>query len=94
MAKKDSVTKTIGAQNIFTDELLVDEGDRVSVSGQPGAASTVTLQRRMDGTNWRDVNAWSADVETTYVVDEACILRFGIKTGDYGASTTVRLGKG
>ncbi len=94
MAKKDSESATIVAENTFTDPMLVDEDDRASVSAQPGASTTVTLQRRMDGTNWRDVEAWTADVESTYVADEACLLRLGVKTGDYGASTTVRLGKG
>lgn len=94
MAKRDSKSATIGAQDTFSDQMQVDEGDQVSVSAQVGAASTVVLQRRLDGTNWRDVEEWTADIEGTYAADEACLLRIGIKTGDYGASSTVRLGKG
>lgn len=94
MAKRESESATIGAQDTFTEPMQVDEGDQVSVSAQVGAASTVVLQRRLDGTNWRDVEEWTVDIEGTYAADEGCLLRIGIKTGDYGASSTVRLGKG
>ena len=94
MPSPKCVSATIAAQNTFTGSLHLALGERVSVSVQPGAATTVTLQRRMDGTNWRDVFSWTADAEKTYVADESCGVRIGVKTGDYGASTTVRLGKG
>lgn len=94
MTTPNSVSATIAAQNTFTGSLGLPAGGRISVSAQPGASTTVTLQRRFDGTNWRDVDAWSVDVETSYVADESCDIRIGVKTGDYGASTTVRLGIG
>lgn len=91
---RQSVSKTIAAQNIFSDALVVDAGTRISLSIQPGSATTVTLQRRLDGTNWRDVQSWTAAVEATCVADEGGEYRLGVKTGNYGASTTVRLGVG
>ncbi len=95
MPARVPVSATIAAQNTFTGVLRVDAGSRVSVSAQPGASTTVTLQRRLDGDpTWYDVDSWSADIEFTYVVDEGCDLRIGVKTGAYGASTTVRLGVG
>ena len=94
MSYKDCKSATIAAQNIFTDSLQVDKGEVVSISAQPGAASTVTLQRKIDGVNWRDVEQWAVDIELSYHTDEACLLQIGVKTGDYGASTTVRIGKG
>ncbi len=92
MGKTPSVSATITAQNTFSADFHALAHDRVSVSVQPGASTTVTLQRKLDGTNWRDVESWTVDAEATYVADESCVLRVGVKTGDYGASTTVRLG--
>ena len=94
MTTPRSVSATITAQNTFSDTLSLGPNERASISAQPGAATTVTLQRMMDGVNWRDVDAWSTGVESSYVVDESCELRIGVKTGDFGASTTVRLGEG
>ena len=91
--RKNSVSATITAQNVFSEYIHVTVGDRVSISAQPGAGTTVTLQRMLDGINWRDVESWTVDVESTYVADESCDIRLGVKTGDYGASTTVRLGR-
>jgi len=89
------VTATLTAQNTFTDALQVDKEERVSVSVVDVSDSTVTIQRQIDGSNWRDVENWTADIETSYWADERCLLRIGIKTGNYGTDTVVvRLGKG
>jgi hypothetical protein len=85
------VTATIAAQNTFSDALLVHPGEKVAVSLQPGAATTVTVQRRLDGSNWRDIADYTSDYEGTYEVDTGCEIRAGVKTGNYGASTTVFL---
>jgi hypothetical protein len=91
---KDVESATIVAENTFSNSIQMKAGDSASVSAQPGAATTVTLQRQMDGTNWRDVVDITADEEGSYTADEACLLRIGVKTGNYGASTPVRVGKG
>ncbi len=87
------VAKTLAAQNTFSDALLVQPGDKVAVSLQPGAATTVTVQRLLTGSSWRDIQNYTADYEGTYEADCPCEIRAGVKTGNYGASTTVLLRK-
>ena len=77
----------ISAQNTFVGILPVPVGARSSVSISGTFVATVTLQRRLDRTNWRDVESWSGPVETTYVADQSCDLRLGVKTGDFTSGT-------
>ncbi len=91
MSDPNSKTASLSAQNTFTTALSVGEGIRASISVSGVSDSTVTLQRRLDGTNWRDVESWSASVESSYVADQSCDIRLGIKTGDYGSDTVVCL---
>jgi 5-deoxy-D-glucuronate isomerase len=86
-------TATITAENTFTTAMGVNPGTRLAISINGLSDSTITVQRRLDGTNWRDVKNYTADVEETYIVDTKCDLRIGIKTGNYGTDTViVRLG--
>ncbi|KKN52666.1 hypothetical protein LCGC14_0610600 [marine sediment metagenome] len=95
-----TVTADIIAQNTFTDALVNINSVRgratatrvsISVSGTFGA--TVTLQRRLDGTNWRDVSNWTTTTEESYIVDQRVDLRIGVKTGNFTSGTAVvRLG--
>ena len=81
------VTASIAAQNTFSDPLPVAAGDTVSVSYASVGANTVTLQRMIDGSNWRDVDSFTADGEQTYEADSSHMLQIGIKTGDYSSGT-------
>ena len=100
-----SKSASLTAQNTFTDILKVlaaalNAGNYASISISGVTDSTVTLQRRFYDENgaalsWFDVESWSANVQGTYVADEKCDLRLGIKTGDYGTDTVgCRLGRG
>lgn len=99
-----NVSATITVQNTFTDGLTVDAGERVSVSAIRNAfTGTYVLQRQLPGqTTWQDVAnpdgsiGWtSKDIETSYMSDERCSLRMGVKTGGFaGTSVALRLGKG
>lgn len=93
-----SVSAAVTAQNSFTDPLPVEAGARVSVSVSGTFTATVSLQRLLDGANWRTVafeDAITAPIELTYVADEGCHLRLGVATGDFSdGSVTCRLGKG
>ena len=94
-ANNPSQSETITAENTFTPALPVTPGQRVSVSLSGVTDSTVTLQRRLDGANWRDVKNYTADAEETYLSDESGDVRFGVKTGNYGTDTiTARVGVG
>jgi hypothetical protein len=87
---KAFVTASVVAENSFTAALTINAGERVAISSSGGATSTtVTLQRRFDGSNWRDVQSWVADVEASYQADAAAELRLGVKTGGYGSGTQV-----
>lgn len=84
-----SVSKTIGAQNIFSDSIAVYGKFNVSISGISG--DTVHVQRSIDdGTLWKDVKAYTADEEESgEEVEMGWIYRIGIKTGGYSAGTVL-----
>jgi hypothetical protein len=55
--------------------------------------ATVSVQRSPDGTNWFDVNTYTAPIEGTGFDPEFNFYRIGVKTGDYTSGTVdVRLG--
>ena len=82
-----SVSKTISAQNTYSDEISVRGPFNVSISGISG--DTVHLQRSFDsGTLWKDVQAYTADKEDAGEELEAGVIyRIGVKTGNYSAGT-------
>ncbi len=84
-----SVSKTITAQNTFSDPLVVRKKFNFSVSGISG--DTVWIQRSFDsGLTWKDVKSYAADQEDTGEETETGILyRFGVKTGGYSAGTII-----
>ncbi len=96
----DGQEVSISAQNTFTSAQGVSPRGRASVGLSGTWVGIATLQRRFrrsDGTltSWFDVESWSANIQTSYVADEACELQLGIKTGDYTSGTLeARLGFG
>ncbi|KKL88868.1 hypothetical protein LCGC14_1920400 [marine sediment metagenome] len=92
-AIRKSVTKSITAENVFTDLIQVDKGDTGSISVSGTFVATVTLQRRLDGANWRDIESYTAQTEKDFEVGEGSEIRLGVKTGDYTSGTVeARLG--
>lgn len=84
MSKRAS--KSIAAQNTFSDSVEINGKGAISISGL--SDTTATVQRMIDGTNWRDVESYTADQEL--VIDDIdCSYRVGVKTGDYGTDTVV-----
>lgn len=89
-----SVSATITAQNTFTDPLRIYKGERGSISVAGNFSGTVTLERRLDGQNWRRVDSWTAPTEKSYYADESVEIRIGVRTGDFtSGSVEVRLGR-
>lgn len=86
----------ISGPNVWSQPMLVRSADAVSVSvWGTGFGATVTLQRDLVGDgSWRDVESWTDEqVERTYLSDEQCYLRIGVKSGGYTTGTVnVRLG--
>lgn len=88
------VTKSITAENTFSDEITVQGYFNISVTGIAGGTE-VTVQKisGVDGTNHTDVDSFTADVETYGFDPERKTYRIGVKTGDFGSGTCkVRIG--
>lgn len=82
---------SIGAQNTFTDAAEFDPSRKFNVSVSGTFSATVVLQRSFDGgSNWKDVDSWTAAAERTVENNEPNVLhRIGIKTGGYTSGTAV-----
>jgi hypothetical protein len=88
------VTKSITAENTFSDTIQVQGYFNVSVTGIAGGTE-VTVQKisGVDGSNYTDVDSFTADVETYGFEAERKTYRIGVKTGDFGSGTCkVRIG--
>lgn len=92
-------TKTITAQNTFTDAVMVHAGYfTLSIRGLTD--TTVTVQKSYQEVDneaanvWVDVDTFTADAEEVGFEPENRLYRVGVKTGDYGSDTVkIRLGK-
>lgn len=85
------VTKDIDAENTFSDAIRVKDHFNLSVYGTFSA--TVTVQRSLDGSTWRDVDTFTAATETYGFDPEPFFYRAGVKTGEYISGTaSVRIG--
>lgn len=97
MAVRAVVTRTITAENQFSDALTLRVGEKASISINSTAISaTLHVQRTFDGgTTWLDVKSYTANAQETYEADEPCSIRIGCKTGNFTSQTAlvVRLGK-
>lgn len=85
-----ATTKTLSAQNTFTDAILIIGDFNLSISGT--FVATVTVQRSTDGTTWRDVDTWTAPSEEVGYDPMQNFYRAGIKTGGYtSGSATIQI---
>jgi hypothetical protein len=85
-----AVTKTIAAENTFSDPVRVIGSFNFSLSGTFSA--TVVVQRSVDGTTWADVDSFTAASEEIGYEPEVMFYRAGVKTGGYtSGSAVVRL---
>jgi hypothetical protein len=85
------VTKDISAEDTFSDALRVKDHFNISIAGTFSA--TVTVQRSLDGTTWRDVDDFTSTTETYGFDPEPFLYRVGVKSGNYTSGTaSVRLG--
>jgi len=88
------VTKSITAQNTFSDVLKIQGYFNVSITGIAGGTE-VTIQRKtgVDGDTFTDIQAFTADTETYGYEPEFTEYKIGVKTGNFGSGTCkVRLG--
>jgi hypothetical protein len=80
-------SKSITAENTYSDAIDVRGAFQVSISGT--WAATVTLQRQIDGSNWRDVDNYSANAEVNGEDKAGANYRIGVKTGGFTSGTVV-----
>lgn len=81
---------SLTAENTFSSVMsqVVAPAFNISISGT--WAGTLTLQRRLDGTNWRDVIGFTANVETEWPTKgDHTDWRLGFKTGGFTSGTAV-----
>jgi len=83
----DTVTKSITAENTFSDGLSLRGDFSFSLSGITD--STVTVQRSFDGSTWADVDTFTSPYEGNGYEGVGAQYRAGVKTGDYGTDTVV-----
>ena len=85
-----ATTKTLYAQNTFTDAVHIIGDFNLSISGT--FVATVTVQRSTDGTVWRDVVAFTTESEVVRYDPMKNFYRAGIKTGGYtSGSATIQI---
>ena len=83
-----SVTKSITAENTFSDSLPLVGHFNLSISGT--FVATVTVQRSFDsGSTWLDVDTFTSSTETYGFDPHQVYYRVGVKTGDFTSGTVV-----
>lgn len=80
-----TVTRSITAENQFTDSIRLTGKFDLSIAGT--FAATVTVQRSYDNNTWRDVDTFTDPVEMTGDQGEIAYYRAGVKTGGFTSGT-------
>jgi len=94
-AQRRHIEATIDADGEFATLSPCPPDTLVDVSLSGTFTGTVSLQRRLDTTNWRTIQTWTAPVEATYRGGAGCELRLGFDTSGFGSgSAVVRLAHG
>ena len=86
-------TKSISAENTFSDAVSLEGYFNISISGT--FVATVTVQRSYDaGSTWHDVDSWTAPAEEVGFDPEFRLYRIGVKSSNYTSGTVeVRIGE-
>ena len=86
------VTKTITAQNTFSDAVQLTGYFNLSISGTFSAS--VVVQRSNNNSTWRDVDTFTEPTEVVGMDPEVMWYRVGVKTGAFtSGSVVVSLGQ-
>lgn len=83
------VTKSITAENTFSDSISIRGKFNIGLSGT--WVATVFLQRSFDnGSTWLDVKSYTANIQETGDEPESGVIyRVGVKTGGFTSGTVV-----
>ena len=86
-----NTTASITAQNTFTEPVQLDARKKAAISISGTFTATVVVQRRLNGSNWRDVQSFTGETEQSYEADVGQEIRVGVKTGGFTSGTVVAL---
>ena len=83
------ITRSIAAENLFTDPVRLTGFFNISLSGAWSA--TVTVQRSFDqGSTWFDVETFVSNTqEYGFEPEGGVYYRIGVKTGNFTSGTVV-----
>ncbi len=83
------ITRSIAAENLFTDSVKLTSFFNISLSGT--WVATVTVQRSFDqGNTWFDVESFTVNTEQYGLEPEHGVYyRVGVKTGNFTSGTVV-----
>ena len=81
------VTRSITAENQFTDSIKMSGPFDFSIAGT--FVATVTVQRSYDNSTWRDVDTFTSATEEVGYQPEIAWYRAGVKTGGFTSGTAV-----
>lgn len=87
MARVKYCTASITAQNTGNTGVDVCGQFAIDISGT--WVATVWLQRCYDGSNWRDVESYTANCQLTYEDRVGATYRLFVKTGGFTSGTVV-----
>jgi len=79
------VTRSITAENQFTDSIKLSGPFDFSIAGT--FVATVTVQRSYDNSTWRDVDTFTAASEEYGYQPEIAWYRAGVKTGEFTSAS-------
>lgn len=85
-------SKTVTAQNSFTDSVQISGWFNLSISGT--FVASVFVQRSIDNSTWLDVDSFTAPTEQVGMEPEVVWYRVGVKTGGFtSGSVVIRVGQ-
>jgi hypothetical protein len=82
------ISQSVTAQNQFTAPFKVNKGDRVGINLTGTWTATVTVQQKVDGTNFDDTAyTYTTNGIRSIIADFDGDMRVGVKTGGFTSGT-------
>lgn len=88
-ATREIVSRSVGAADQWTEPLRLFQRELADVSVSGTFVATVSLQRRVDGSNWRTVKDYTEPAEDVMEAGGLQDVRVGVATGDFTSGTAV-----
>lgn len=88
-ATREMVSRSVTAADQWTDPLRLFQRELADISVSGTFSATVTLQRRVDGANWRDVKEYDGPAEDVMEAGGLQDVRIGVAPGEFSSGTAV-----